>query len=95
MTYAGTRRIIDVDSHLIELEDFLFLTAREDEKAKIPSMLVQKAIMQKRDRLELGREQFLARQGNPELVADYEAQILDNTKVGWGRLGVFLGCDDL
>ena len=23
MTYAGTRRIIDVDSHVIELEDFL------------------------------------------------------------------------
>ncbi len=89
MTYAGTRRIIDVDSHLIELEDFLFRTASEDEKDKIPSMLEQKAVMQKRDRLEIGREQFQARQGNPELIAEYEAQILDNTKVGWGRLGAF------
>ncbi len=89
MTYAGTRRIIDVDSHLIELEDFLIRTARDDEKAVLPSMLAQKAVIQKRDRLELGREQFLARQGNADLVAEYEAQILDNTKVGWGRLGAF------
>lgn len=89
MTYAGTRRIIDVDSHLIELEDFLFLTANQDEKDKIPSMLDQKAVAEKRDRLELGREQFKARQGNPELIAEYEAQILDNSKVGWGRLGAF------
>ena len=27
MTYAGHRRIIDADSHLIELEDFLHLAA--------------------------------------------------------------------
>lgn len=89
MTYAGARRIIDVDSHLIELEDFLFLTANDDEKHRIPSMLAQKAVIDKRDRLELGRGQFLARQGNPELTAEYEAQILDNSKVGWGRLGAF------
>lgn len=89
MTYAGTRRIIDVDSHLIELENFLLLTANDDEKSMLPSMLDQKPVMEKRERLELGREQFLARQGNPEIAAQYEAQILDNTKVGWGRLGAF------
>ncbi|UVO55299.1 amidohydrolase family protein [Sphingomonas sp. SUN039] len=89
MTYAGTRRIIDVDSHLIELENFLLDTASADEKAKIPSMLDQKPVIQKRERLELGREQFLARQGDAALTAEYEAQILDNTKVGWGRLGAF------
>lgn len=89
MTYAGTRRIIDVDSHLIELENFLFDTATADEKAMIPSMLEQQPVIQKRDRLELGREQFLARQGDAALTAEYEAQILDNSKVGWGRLGAF------
>ncbi|MFN0045525.1 MAG: amidohydrolase family protein [Sphingorhabdus sp.] len=89
MTYAGTRRIIDVDSHLIELEDFLLLTANDDEKSMLPSMLDQKPVMEKRERLELGREQYLGRQGNPEISAQYEAQILDNTKVGWGRLGAF------
>jgi uncharacterized protein len=89
MTYAGTRRIIDVDSHLIELEDFLFKTATEEEKARIPSMLDQKPVIQKRERLEAGREQFRSRQGNAALAAEYEAQILDNSKVGWGRLGAF------
>ncbi len=89
MSYAGTRRIIDVDSHLIELENFLFLTATADEQAKLPSMLDQKPVIEKRERLELGREQFIARQGNAELTAQYETQILDNSKVGWGRLGAF------
>ena len=28
MTYAQNRRIIDVDSHVIELDDFLFNAAR-------------------------------------------------------------------
>ena len=89
MTYAGTRRIIDVDSHLIELEDFLFKTASAEEKALIPSMLDQKPVIQKRERLEMGRAQYQARQGDPALAAEYEAQILDNTKVGWSRLGAF------
>ena len=89
MTYAGARRIIDVDSHLIELENFLFRTANPDEAALLPSMLDQKPVMQKRERLELGRQQFLGRQGNAKLITQYEAQILDNSKVGWGRLGAF------
>lgn len=89
MTYSGTRRIIDVDSHLIELEDFLFKAASAEEKALIPSMLDQKPVIQKRERLEMGREQFLARKGDPVLTKQYEEQILDNSKVGWGRLGAF------
>ena len=89
MTYAASRRIIDVDSHLIELEDFLFNTATAQERAIIPSMLDQKPVIQKRDRLEMGRQQFLARQGDATLTAQFEAQVLDNTQVGWGRLGAF------
>jgi hypothetical protein len=30
MTYAAHRRIIDVDSHVIELDDFLFEAARPE-----------------------------------------------------------------
>ena len=33
MSYAETRRIIDVDSHVIELDDFLINAARPDERA--------------------------------------------------------------
>ena len=29
MTYAGSRRIIDVDSHLFELDDFLHSVATQ------------------------------------------------------------------
>lgn len=82
VTYAGLRRIIDVNSHLIELEDFLYQTATEAEKAAIPSMLDQKPLIQKRERLEPDREQHAARQANPALAARFEAQILDNTAVG-------------
>ena len=62
MTYAGTRRIIDVDSHLIELEDFLFDTTSDRRRGgeMLPSMLDQPPVIQKRERLELGREQFIA-----------------------------------
>ncbi len=38
MTYAAHRRIIDVDSHVIELEDFLYEAATSDERALLPSM---------------------------------------------------------
>jgi len=89
VTYAASRRIIDVDSHLIELEDFLSNSARSDERKKLPSMLAQESIVKKRDRLEKGREMFKARQEDARLAAECEAQILDNTLVGWGRLGAF------
>ena len=35
MTYAGNRRIIDVDSHLFELDDFLHAVATDEEAAFI------------------------------------------------------------
>lgn len=35
MTYAGTRRIIDVYCHLIELRDFLFETANVLKRPRI------------------------------------------------------------
>ena len=41
MTYAGNRRIIDVDSHLFELDDFLRAAATEEEVAFIRPMEAQ------------------------------------------------------
>ena len=38
MTYAEHRRIIDVDSHLIELDDFLHNAARPEHLGLVPSM---------------------------------------------------------
>ena len=41
MTYAGNRTIIDVDSHVIELDDFLHKAASEADLPLIPAMSVQ------------------------------------------------------
>ena len=38
MTYAGKRKIIDVDSHVIELDDFLANAASEADLALLPRM---------------------------------------------------------
>ena len=43
MTYAEHRRIIDVGSHLMELDDFLHNAARAEHLDLVPSMLEQKA----------------------------------------------------
>ena len=43
-TYAGDRRIIDVDSHVIELDDFLWNTATPSERKRLPKMANQKVL---------------------------------------------------
>ena len=42
MAYAEHRRIIDVDSHLMELDDFLHNAARAEHLEMVPSMFEQK-----------------------------------------------------
>ena len=37
MSYAENRKIIDADSHVIELDDFLHLAASEADKSLIPN----------------------------------------------------------
>ena len=44
MSYAEHRKIIDADSHVIELEDFLISAAKEEDKSLIPSMSSQKEL---------------------------------------------------
>ncbi len=89
MTYAEHRRIIDCDSHLIELDDFLDLAALPEHKDKIPSMSEQTELPVVQAGLDRGRELFARRQNDPETMAKFEASLMDNTKSGWNRLGAF------
>ncbi len=89
MTYAAHRRIIDVDSHLIELDDFLHNAARPEHEALVPSMHDQKGLPVVQAGLDRGRELFAKRQGDPATMAKFEASLMDNTKSGWNRLGAF------
>ena len=89
MTYAAHRRIIDVDSHLIELDDFLHNAARAEHEALVPSMHDQKGLPVVQAGLDRGRELFARRQSDAEMMAKFEASLMDNTKSGWNRLGAF------
>ena len=89
MTYAQHRRIIDVDSHLIELDDFLDLAARPEHRHRIPRMDAQTNLPVVQAALERGRELFAKRQGDAEVMAKFEASLMDNTKSAWNRLGAF------
>ena len=44
MSYAGSRRIIDVDRHVIELDDFLWNAASDRERERLPKMADQKVL---------------------------------------------------
>lgn len=89
MTYAQHRKIIDVDSHLIELDDFLRNAAREADLPLLPDMSAQNNLPVKQEALLRGKELFDKRQQDPELMAKFEDAILDNKKSGWSRLGAF------
>ena len=89
MTYAEHRRIIDVDSHVIELDDFLHNAARPEHFNLVPSMHEQKGLPVVQAGLDRARELFAKRQQDPETMAKFEAALMDNTKSGWSRLGAF------
>ena len=89
MSYAQHRKIIDADSHVIELDDFLRAVADEEHKDLIPLMSSQKELPVVEAGLARGRELFEKRQKDPETMAKFEEAILDNTKSGWNRLGAF------
>ena len=58
MTYAAHRKIIDADSHVIELDDFLHLAAEPTERALIPPMDAQTELPVVQAGLDRGRELF-------------------------------------
>ncbi|MGB1539170.1 MAG: amidohydrolase family protein, partial [Pseudomonadales bacterium] len=89
MTYAEHRRIIDVDSHVIELDDFLHNAARPEHFHLVPSMHEQKGLKVVQAGLDRARELFAKRQQDPETMAKFESALMDNTKSGWSRLGAF------
>ncbi len=89
MTYAGHRKIIDTDSHLIELDDFLHTAAREQHIDLLRPMAEQTELPVSQAGLDRGRELFSKRQNSPEVMAKFEASLMDNTKSGWNRLGAF------
>ena len=79
MTYAGNRRIIDVDSHLFELDDFLHAVATDEEAAFIQPL----------EAIGRGREHLDRRNADPELMAKFEAGMFDISRSPWSRLGAF------
>lgn len=89
MGYAGTRRIIDADSHLIELDDFVTIAASPSELPLIPRMDAQQNLPVSAEALERGRELFAKRRSDPAVMARFEAGLLDASKSGWSRLGAF------
>tara|TARA_B100001173_G_C16028051_1_gene565023 strand:+ start:2627 stop:3790 length:1164 start_codon:yes stop_codon:yes gene_type:complete len=89
MSYAQHRKIIDADSHVIELDDFLHAVAEDEHKELIPLMSSQKELPVVEAGLARGRELFEKRQNDPETMAKFEEAIMDNTKSGWNRLGAF------
>ena len=89
MTYAGERRIIDVDSHLFELDDFLTSVATDDERAFIRPMDEQTELPVSLEAIEKGRLHLARRNADPELMATFEASMFDITRSPWSRLGAF------
>ena len=89
MTYAAHRRIIDVDSHVIELEDFLYEAATSDERALLPSMSDQSELPLVQAGLERGRQLYEKRQNDPATMAKFEANLMNARGTGWSRLGAF------
>jgi predicted TIM-barrel fold metal-dependent hydrolase len=89
MSYAQHRKIIDADSHVIELDDFLALAASETDLPLLRNMSEQTELPVVQAGIDRGRELFEKRQNDPEVMAKFEASLLDNTKSGWTRLGAF------
>ena len=85
--YAGARRIIDVDSHVIELDDFLWNAATASERERLPRMADQKVLPVVQKGLDRARELFAQRQSDPETLAKFEASLVQVHRNGWSRLG--------
>ena len=89
MSYAQHRKIIDADSHVIELDDFLAKAASEADLPFLRAMSDQTELPVLQEGIDRAKELFEKRQNDPEIMAKFEAAVLDNTKSGWTRLGAF------
>lgn len=89
MTYADARRIIDVDSHLFELDDFLHAVATPEEAEFLRPMDEQTELPVPLEAIEKGREHLARRNADPALMPKYEATMFDLSRNAWSRLGAF------
>ena len=89
MTYAGSRRIIDVDSHLFELDDFLHSVATNEEAALIQPMESQTELPVSLEAIDRGREHLNRRNTDPAVMAKFEEGMFDIKRSPWSRLGAF------
>lgn len=90
MSYAQHRRIIDADSHVIELDTFLRNAATEADLELLMDMDAQTELPVAHDRLEAGKALWERRQnGDQELIAECEEKVVSDVQGGWGRLGSF------
>ncbi len=89
MTYAAHRRIIDCDSHIIELDDFLAAAATAEEAGAIPSMDSQTELPVVHEALDKARAYFEQRQSDPDVMVKFEESLLKVRPNGWSRLGAF------
>lgn len=89
MTYAQGRRIIDVDSHLFELDDFLDAVATPEEAALIRPMGDQSELPVSMEAIAKGRKHLERRNADPEVMAKFESGMFDIERSPWSRLGAF------
>ncbi|MEH6911129.1 MAG: amidohydrolase family protein [Oceanicoccus sp.] len=89
MSYAQHRKIIDADSHVIELDDFLQKAALKADLPLLLPMNKQSVLPVDQKRHDRARVMYEQRQADPSLTLPMEETILDNKKSGWERLGAF------
>lgn len=89
MTYASNRRIIDVDSHLFELDDFLHSVATPEEAKYLNPMTEQTELPVSLEAIERGRQYLDRRNADPEVMAEFETSMFDIGRNPWSRLGAF------
>ena len=89
MTYAGKRRIIDVDSHLFELDNFLHAVATDEEALFIQPMEAQTELPVSLEAIERGREHLDRRNSDPKVMEKFEKGMFDISRSPWSRLGAF------
>ena len=89
MSYAEHRTIIDVDSHVIELDAFLSNVALPDDAPLNPDVTEQTELPYVKAWADRGRSLLEKRQSDPETMAKFEASLTDARKGGFTRLGAF------
>ncbi len=69
MSYAQHRRIIDVDSHVIGLGDFLSKAATPKDLPLLPDMSEQQDLAMSAEGITRGKELLAKRQQDPRVMA--------------------------